>query len=353
MNPSRTKQCCTTGTTKVLLGLMVALLAGIAVLNLGPIIGINGDANAILTLFIGLAFTVIHGSMALGWKRLIAFLAITVIVSFSAEAIGVATGLVFGKYYYTENLGPRLLGVPPMIQIGYVAMGYASFITARVVLSAFRTPKRWEILGVTLATAFIMVSWDVAMDPYQSTISGDWIWQEGGPYFGVPLHNYVGWFCTVAAFTFLYLVYERFNPLPAPSGALPARSSLTTQKFFWSTPVVYYALIGIGILVTPLVGGVELPIALPNNYSGSLDNLMQSLSLISLFVMGTPVTLALVRLLSSRNGLNMSTDREQFTKTANLPAEQRRFTLTDLTGDSGDLDENLEPEPVAEAQCAH
>lgn len=322
---------------------MVVLLAGIAILNLGPIIEIDGDTNAILTLLIGLAFTIVHGRMLLGWKRLLAFLAITVIVSFAAEAIGVATGLVFGKYYYTENLGPRLLGVPPMIQIGYVAMGYASFITARVILGALRTPKRWEILGVTLGTAFLMVSWDVAMDPYQSTIAGDWIWQEGGPYFGVPLHNYAGWFCTVAAFTFLYLVYEQFNPLPALSG--PA-----TRASFWSKPVIYYALIGIGILVTPLVGGVELPIASPQNYSGSLDNLMQSLSLIALFVMGTPVTLALVRLLNSRSGLKNPTQREQFAGFANQSTAQHRSAAAEGFNDfteHRDFEEDVEAETVA------
>src|SRR6187455_2437243 len=99
MNPPTQKTCCSTAATRVLTGSMVVLLAGIAILNLGPIIGIDGDTNAILTLLIGLAFTVIHGGMLLGWKRLAAFLAITVIVSFTAEAIGVATGLVFGKYY--------------------------------------------------------------------------------------------------------------------------------------------------------------------------------------------------------------------------------------------------------------
>jgi putative membrane protein len=135
-----------------------------------------------------------------------------------------------------------------------------------------------------------MVSWDVGMDPYQSTISGDWIWEQGGPYFGVPLHNYVGWFCTVATFVLLYLLYEQLDPLPPLSG--PAAS-----RFFWGEPAIFYALIGVGIVITPLVNAIHGPIASPNNYSGSLDNLMQSLSLVATFVMGTPVALTLVRLL--------------------------------------------------------
>ena len=46
------------------------------------------------------------------------------------------------------------------------------------------------VLAASLAGAFIMVSWDVAMDPYQSTVTGDWIWHDGGGYFGA--HPYQG-----------------------------------------------------------------------------------------------------------------------------------------------------------------
>jgi uncharacterized membrane protein len=269
---------------------MVALLVAIAVLSLGPVIGVGDDANAILTVIIGLAFTLIHGSLYLGWKRLLVFLGITLVLSFSAEALGVATGLVFGKYHYTENLGPRLLGVPLMIQVAYVAMGYASLVTARVILGAIATPRGWSILGLTFCTALLMVSWDVAMDPYQSTIAGDWIWEEGGSYFGVPLHNYVGWFFTVVAFVGLYLGYERSHPLAAP-----ARPAL--GKFFYSGPVIYYGLIGLGIVITPLIENFET-LASPDNYSGSLVALTHSLSLIAVFVMGTPVAFAVARLAS-------------------------------------------------------
>jgi uncharacterized membrane protein len=289
----RSNICRQKKTGNILLGSSIILLVAIAALNLGPLWGLDGDTNAIVTMLLGLVFTVIHGCMFLGWQRLLVFLAITVGVSFSAEAIGVATGLVFGKYHYTENLGPLLFGVPPLIQVGYVTMGYASFVTARVILGAYQTPRGWGLFGLTIAAACIMVSWDVAMDPYQSTIGGDWIWETGGPYFGVPLHNYVGWFCTVATFIALYLIYERFNPLETSTDE-------SSRGFFRSGPVLYYASMAIGIIITPIVGGITLPIASPNNYSGSIAALTSSLSLIAVFVMGTPVVLAIVRLLNRR-----------------------------------------------------
>jgi uncharacterized membrane protein len=273
---------------------MIAALAFIALLDIGPLIGIGADADAILTLLAALIFVLVHGYIALGLRNIIAFCLITVVISFASEAIGVATGLVFGAYHYTDLLGPKLLGVPPMIQVGYLATGYASVMMGRIILSLVRPVTGWAILAATLAGASIMVSWDVAMDPYQSTVTGDWIWHDGGGYFGVPLQNYAGWFGTV--FTFM-LVYFLFASRYAEQ---PQEDLMRDRTVFWSLPVLYYALIAIGIIIVPLVGGISLPYASPANYTGTLQALESSLSLVAIFVMGGPVVFALCRLLLDR-----------------------------------------------------
>jgi uncharacterized membrane protein len=38
--------------------------------------------------------------------------------------------------------------------------------------------------------AMAMTAWDVVMDPGMAA-AGNWIWENGGGYFGVPLHNYL------------------------------------------------------------------------------------------------------------------------------------------------------------------
>jgi uncharacterized membrane protein len=267
--------------------LLFVLLAGVAMLALGGFTGISDTANAFLTIFLGLAFMILHGKMALGWKRLLAFAAITVAVSFTAEAAGVATGWVFGKYHYADHLGPKILGVPPFIQAGYAAMGYASLAIARIILGFRESPKGGSLVALALGGAMVMVSWDVAMDPWQSTVAGDWIWEEGGPYFGVPLHNYAGWFGTVFLFMLFYLIYESRWPLPVEQEGGP---------LFQSAPVLYYALVGMGMILAPWVGGLDSEIALPQNYAGSVESLGKSMTLMALFVMGTPVVMALSRL---------------------------------------------------------
>jgi uncharacterized membrane protein len=273
-----------------LLAVMVAALAFIAILDFGPLIGIGADADAILTLLAALIFVFVHGSIALGLRNMIAFSLITVVISFASEVIGVATGLIFGAYHYTDQLGPKLLGVPPMIQVGYLATGYASVVMGRIILSLLRPVTGWAILAVSLAGAFIMVSWDVAMDPYQSTVTGDWIWHDGGGYFGIPLHNYAGWFGTVFLFMLLYFLFA------SRCAEQPREDLMRGRTLFWTLPVLYYALIALGIIIVPVVGGISLPYASPENYTGTLEALEHSLSLVAIFVMGGPVVFALCRL---------------------------------------------------------
>ena len=80
---------------------------------------------------------------------------------------------------------------------------------------------RRSLWATTLAGAMIMVSWDVAMDPFQSTAGGQWIWRNGGEYFGVGLHNYAGWFGTV---------FSLHAALPTVRGALPEKAAAVRER---------------------------------------------------------------------------------------------------------------------------
>jgi uncharacterized membrane protein len=38
-------------------------------------------------------------------------------IGFAAELVGVKTGRPFGRYAYSERLGPRIAGVPPLARM--------------------------------------------------------------------------------------------------------------------------------------------------------------------------------------------------------------------------------------------
>jgi hypothetical protein len=69
---------------------------------------------------------------------------------------------------------------------------------------------------------------------------------------------------------------------------------------FWSLPILYYALIALGIIITPVVYGASLPYASPANYTGTIQTLEASMSLVAIFVMGSPVVFAFCRLFLDR-----------------------------------------------------
>src|SRR5512145_734917 len=61
------------------------------------------------------SFAIAHGSQRLGWKTTLLLLGTTFAISLAFESVGVATGIVYGKYHYTDALGTKFLGLVPWI----------------------------------------------------------------------------------------------------------------------------------------------------------------------------------------------------------------------------------------------
>src|SRR5258706_6963263 len=200
-------------------------------------------AIALIT-FLPLVFFLVHGSVNYRFKDVLVFGAITLVVSNIFENMSILTGFPFGHYYYTDGLGPKLFLVPILIGPAYLGTGYLAWMLARVILGATeqqRLPGHF-IFTIPLLASFIMVSWDLSFDPIASTINHNWIWEQGGNYFGVPFSNFMGWFLTVFVFFQLFALYLRgrknaYAEVPAVSSA------------YWLQAVVFY---GVTALSTPL-----------------------------------------------------------------------------------------------------
>lgn len=108
-------------------------------------------------------------------------------IGFGAELIGVATGRPFGRYTYSDQLGPRIRGVPLLAAAAWAIMARPAWIAAGWLST--RTALR-----VPLAAA-ALTAWDVYLDPRMAG-EGYWTWPGGGRYEGVPASNFAGWFAT-------------------------------------------------------------------------------------------------------------------------------------------------------------
>jgi len=163
-----------------------------------------------LTVLLPFCFALVHGSVAYRFRDMLAFLVICLVVSNAMENSSILTGFPFGHYYYTAALGPKLFFVPQLIGPAYMATGYVSWMLARISLrDAHGRRFGPHEFTVPLLASFIMVSWDLSIDPVASTIGHKWIWVNGGNYFGVPFSNFMGWFLTVYLFFQLFALYLR------------------------------------------------------------------------------------------------------------------------------------------------
>ena len=157
-----------------------------------------------MSTLIAFIFAIDHSSTRLGWQKALLLLGLTFAVSLFFESVGVATGLIYGPYHYTDKLGYKFLGlVPLLIPIAWFMMSYPSFIIASRLIPGGKNIWAWR-LSVAAVGAVIMTAWDLAMDPMM--VAGEhWVWEVEGAYFGIPLQNYWGWWLTIFVTFILFL----------------------------------------------------------------------------------------------------------------------------------------------------
>jgi putative membrane protein len=185
------------------LGAFSALaVAGYAVFGRHPELLVRlGDGAA----FYGTAFTLFARGQVLlaggvlafvlvrhtGWQWLPALAALYAL-SLASELAGTTWGIPFGAYGYTSLLGWAWLDrVPAVIPLSWFCMAVPSYALARL-----RYPGGGESRARVLLGSFILLAWDLSLDPAMSYATRYWWWGEAGAYYGMPLLNLVGWYVT-------------------------------------------------------------------------------------------------------------------------------------------------------------
>ena len=190
------------------------LLAGYALILAYIILGLIFRFNVSADIFFGLSFALLFFTLAqsfyeIGFRNTIIFLAVTSIVGFVAEVLGTNSGFPFGKYYYTDFLGEKVLGVPIVVPLVWFVIAYLSFSIARSAVEnriKGRETRSSVILQLALLSAFGAVAWDFMIDPMFSSY-GYWVWT--GQFLalpeldGIPLSNFIGWFVLVTLMVYI------------------------------------------------------------------------------------------------------------------------------------------------------
>ena len=232
-----------TGRARQILWVLVCLFA------IESAVGVLYPGAVVITavhLVLMLAFAMLHASLRYGWKGALAFAAICLVVSNIFENMGVATGFPFGPYHYTDALGPKLGYVPLMIGPAYLGVGYMSWVMGTILIGDVkRGSSALSTFATPFVAAFVMVLWDLSLDPSASTDGKWWIWHDGGGFFGVPLQNYLGWYLTVFVFMLLFALYQRSRG--------PEPETMQPKSYFWQA-IAMYGLVAVNFVFSYLVG---------------------------------------------------------------------------------------------------
>ena len=124
-------------------------------------------------------------------------------VGFGVEVLGVATGVIFGEYYYGATLGTKLFEVPIVIGFNWALLVYGSAALTSRFMDGAKLPVKAAV------SAAIMVFYDVLMEPVAIRLDF-WHWPAGS----IPLQNYFAWF--VVAFGLCLVTHRVFKRISNP-----------------------------------------------------------------------------------------------------------------------------------------
>jgi putative membrane protein len=148
-------------------------------------------------------------------------------IGFGSELLGVAFGVPYGGYHYTDVLGPKLLGVPLVLTTAWLVL----VTHVQALLPDFKRPIRAAI-GATWMTLI-----DLMLDPLAAGPLGYWVWQDGGAWYGIPWTNFAGWW--VVSFAIFAVVPYRWRPS-------------TAARLVGSSVILFFGLIAFALGMLPL-----------------------------------------------------------------------------------------------------
>ncbi|MBM0279458.1 carotenoid biosynthesis protein [Micromonospora tarensis] len=206
----------------------------------------------VATVVLGWLLSVGHALLSRGPRVAAALVAVATGGGFAIEAIGVATGVPFGSYDYSGELGPKLAGVPLIIPLAWTWMAWPAWLAAVRLTGGVASRAggngpstgsgaSWTgrggsgagLWGRRIALATVgLAAWDLFLDP-QMVAEGYWVWRDATPALpglpGIPVSNYLGWLL------FAVLMMSALRPLAGPAVThTDRRDHPTIALYLWT-----------------------------------------------------------------------------------------------------------------------
>ena len=242
----------------------ILLVVAAAIMQLA---GVAQGITMLVTVLLVDAFFFTHACMVIGRPAATRMFLIGIIGAFLFEEF---IGLQSGLYYFTDLMGPKIDKAPLSIGLSWMAVFYMGWFMANLVCDGAPSPRRNSIPRIivkSLVAAFIVSATDLVADPV-SVEGGLWVWYDGGPFFGVPYSNYIGWIFVGTIILSIIGFVNKSNCDESIDYAPPSAMILSIA------PLVCFGLLGVGFIV--------------QNYAGVMG-------IIELYAMGATFLIALVK----------------------------------------------------------
>lgn len=214
-----------------------------------------------------LVLVVLHAALMMGKKPALKMVGAGILVAYALEEFGVHTGIIYGRYYFTSMMGPKLDVIPVALVCLWILLLYLAYTITNLILDGSPVQTNFShsrIIFGAIMGALVVTTIDLNADPFAAE-NGWWVWQDGGAYFGVPYHNFVGWFF-VAFVSYIVHGYQlRREELP---NLTEAKKS---TKILSAAPLAIYAVAALAFLLI--------------NFNGQLG-------LITIYALGIPLLFA-------------------------------------------------------------
>lgn len=189
---------------------------------MGTLIGVQlEDLNSYLKLLLlgtPVIFVILHSCITLSPVRGAFLLLLAAAVGFIAEFFGLKYGQFFGTFYtYRPQL--TFFTVPVQVLLYWAVFIYIGYSMTNSFLLWLHIKKPlaklhngWLLMLTILIDGLLVLAIDLFMDPLEVRL-GAWSWIQGGPYFGVPLGNFIGWFIVAILVSGIFRSIEYFIPI--------------------------------------------------------------------------------------------------------------------------------------------
>ena len=227
----------------------------------------NPQGLEVTLLLLATATTIFALERQLPMQNVLLVLAATSFIGGAAHTLGAISGIPFGKFTFTDELGPELFQrLPWAMPLIWVVVVLNSRGVARLVLRPWRKTKNYGFWLVGL-TAVLTALFALALDPFASRIKNYWLWTPVKfplTWQGAPLVNFLSWgivtllILAVVTPAFINKQLSRrntpdFHPLCVWLGSILIFGIACVQNGLWPAAAVDAA-IGIVIIVFAISG---------------------------------------------------------------------------------------------------